>query len=286
MRRTRLLFLALAVAVPATQMQVDRRLGEFRAQEEILYLWSGEQIRRLTPGLENLMADIYWLRTIQYFGGQRAYAEEKRFDLLRPLVEITTTLDPRFEIAYRYGATFLSEAWPVGAGNPKAGIEVLEAGARRNPHNWRLRWDQGIIYFEFLGDHKRAAQVLLEAMKIPGAPFWLETLAADILGRGGDRETARRLWSRMYEQSEGSIRRNAVFHLRKLDALDGVDAIDRLVAEFFKRNGRLARSFEELRREGLLRSAPVDPTGVPFVYDPVTGAVSISKTSTLWRPGD
>jgi len=34
---------------------------------------------------------------------------EKRFDLLVPLVNITIALDPRLEIAYRYGATFLAE---------------------------------------------------------------------------------------------------------------------------------------------------------------------------------
>jgi hypothetical protein len=69
----------------------------------VLYLWSGEHVKRLVPGFENLAADLYWLRTVQYFGGQRLFVSDKRFELLRPLIDITTTLDPRLEIAYRYG---------------------------------------------------------------------------------------------------------------------------------------------------------------------------------------
>jgi hypothetical protein len=68
--------LALAAAIPLVQNAIDARRGRFRAQEEILYVWSGEHVRRLSPGLENLLADIYWLRTVQYFGGQRAFATE------------------------------------------------------------------------------------------------------------------------------------------------------------------------------------------------------------------
>ena len=83
------------MSVPFIQNAVDARRGRYQAQEEVLYLWSGQHVRRLVPGLEDLFADIYWLRTVQYFGGQRAFAEGKRFDLLGPLVDITTTLDPR-----------------------------------------------------------------------------------------------------------------------------------------------------------------------------------------------
>ncbi len=61
-------------AVPWSQARIDERLGSFRAQEEVLYLWSGEHVRRLFPGFEGLAADIYWLRTVQYFGGERVFS--------------------------------------------------------------------------------------------------------------------------------------------------------------------------------------------------------------------
>src|SRR4029078_6303148 len=135
-----------------------------------LYLWSGEHIRRLTPGFENVMADVYWLRTVQYFGGQRAFSTQKRFDLLVPLVNITIALDPRLEIAYRYGATFLAEPWPIGAGRPQEAIALLGRGIARNPHDRRLAQALVLFYFFFMKDPAKASQVLLDTAKIPGAP--------------------------------------------------------------------------------------------------------------------
>ncbi len=158
-RRLAVLLLALVPAVPWSQSRIDRRVGVWRAQEEVLYLWSGDQVRNLFPGFEGLAADVYWLRTVQYYGGQKAFSTERDFALLRPLVEITTSLDPRLDIAYRYGAVFLSEPPPAGAGRPQEGIEVLEKGARAMPESWRLRQHLGFFHFLYLGDARRAAAI-------------------------------------------------------------------------------------------------------------------------------
>ena len=133
----------------------------------------------LFPGFEGLAADVYWLRTVQYFGGQKAFTQGRDFALLRPLIEITTTLDPRLEIAYRYGAMFLSESPPGGAGRPKEGIEVLEKGARNLPGSWRLRQHLGFFHFLYLKDAHTAAAVLEEAAELPGCRL----LAEDPCGR-------------------------------------------------------------------------------------------------------
>ncbi|HSB60454.1 MAG TPA: hypothetical protein VLI67_01960, partial [Vicinamibacteria bacterium] len=194
--------LVLVPAVPWLQRGVDGTLGEFRAQEEALYLWSGKHVQAVVPGFEAIAADLYWLRTVQYFGGQRAFTRNKDFALLYPLIDITTTLDPRLEIAYRYGAVFLSEPPPTGAGRPREGVAILERGSRALPDSWRLRQDLGFFYFLFLKDAQKASEVLTEASKIPGAAFWLQAMAADLLAKGGDRQKSRRMWQRMYEQAE------------------------------------------------------------------------------------
>lgn len=287
MRRTGGPWLLLAAAVPLLQMRVDASLGEFRAQEEVLYLWKGEQVKRLFPGFEGLMADVYWLRTVQYFGGQRAFAKEKRFDLLEPLIDITVTLDPMFEIAYRYGAVFLSEPPPIGAGRPEAGVALLVRGCHALPRAWFLHQLRGFFTYFFLRDAEKAAAALLEASKIPGAPFWMKTTAADFLAKGGEREKSRRLWQEMYRQfEEGPLRDNALAQMQRLDALDQADALNRSIEAFASRMGRRPLSLADLARTGLLPFLLVDPTGVPFEYDPAEGKAKISKRSTLWRrPG-
>jgi hypothetical protein len=277
------LALAAAAAVPWAQARVDRSLGASRAQDEVLYLWQGSQVKRLVPGFEHLAADIYWLRTVQYFGAERLYAAVKRFDLLYPLIEITTTLDPRMEIAYRYGAVFLAEPFPIGAGRPDLGVAVLERGVRNNPTSWRLYQELGFFHFVYLHDPKRAAGILVEASRIPGAAFWLKSLAAEILGKGGERNIARRMWREMYEQSEGALKENAKVHIQALDALDAVDRLNERVAAFRARTGRLPRDLGELVAAGLARGPLVDPALVPFEYDPLTGKAEVSRLSPLRR---
>jgi hypothetical protein len=275
----------LLALVPLVQRQVDSRLRAFAGSDESLYLWSGAQVRRLAPGLEDLMADVYWLRTVQYFGGRTAFQANQGYPLLGPLLDITVTLDKRMEIAYRYGAVFLSQPPPRGAGRPKDAIALLERGVAAQPGNWRLRQELGFCHYLYLHDNRTAARILDRAADLPGAPFWLRTLAADVLLRGGDRATSRRIWERLYEQSEeGAIRDNAQFQLQVIDALDEADRLAGLVRVFTERMGRKPTSLDELVSAGMLRRPPRDIAGVPFEYHPDTGRVTIGRGSVLWRP--
>jgi len=280
-----LLPLLLWALVPLIQRPLDARLGPLQVADETLYLWSGAQVRRVAPGLENLLADVYWLRTVQYFGGQRAFAGGRGYPLLGPLVDITVTLDPQMEVAYRYGAIFLSEPLPLGAGRPRDGIALLEKGVAAQPDNWRLRQDLGFYHFLFLHDARRASEILDEAANLSGAPFWLRTLAADVLSKSGDRSTSRRIWQRLYEQAEElALRNNAWVQIAFLDTLDEADRLAGLAREFADRTGRRPGSLDELVSAGLLSRRPADIAGVPFEYDPQTGEVAIGRDSPLRRP--
>ena len=277
--------LLLAAAIPLCQVRVDRRLGGFRAQEEVLYLWSGPQVKRLAAGFEGLAADLYWLRTVQYFGGTRVFSEDRKFELLEPLIDITVTLDPRMEVAYRYGAIFLAEPAPIGAGRPQAAVALLERGVRENPLNWRLHKELGYFHFLFLHEPEEGARILTEASKIPGAAYWLKTLAAELLTQGGDRAMSRRIWQQMYDESEpGAIKQNARTHLQLLDTAEMVTLLQARVGEFERRLGRRPHALAELVAAGFVREVPPDPAGTPFEYDQNTGLVGVSKKSVLWRP--
>ena len=280
---SRLLLLLLAIATPIVQMQIDGQLGAGRSQHEILYLWSGEHVKRLAPGLEGVAADIYWLRTVQYFGGQRAFGGGMRFELLKPLIEITVTLDPRMEMAYRYGAIFLAEPTPVGAGQPEDAVALLERGVRALPDKWTLRQDLGFYRFLFLGQPREAANILTEAAELPGAPAWLKNLAADVLAKSGDRETARRMWRRIAEQFEGQMRMNALTQIEVLDAADEADRLSEIVAAYARRAGRRPLVLDELHAAALIRRPALDAKGIPFDYDAETGIVTVSRRSPLWR---
>jgi hypothetical protein len=280
---SRLALALLAIAIPLVQTRIDALLGQFRSQHDVLYLWSGAQVRRLFPGLESVAADIYWLRTVQYFGGQRAFAAGKSFELLRPLIDITVTLDPRLEIAYRYGAIFLAEPPPVGAGQPQEAIALLQRGVLALPQRWTLRQDLAFYRFLYLKQPQEASRILTEASELPGAPAWFKNMAADLIAKGGDREAARRMWARIAQDFEGFMRANALNQIAVLDARIEADRLGALVDEFARRTGKRPESLGELRQAGLLEGDPQDAMGVPFEYERQTGRVSVSRRSPLWR---
>lgn len=273
---------ALFLAVVAVQSRIDESFGEYRSTEEILYIDNPRVLKKLLVGFENVAADLYWLRTVQYFGGKRRDAANKDYNLLEPLLRITVTLDPKFKIAYTYGATFLSEPFPDGAGMPSKGIALIDDGIRQHPGHWRFYLDKGFLYYWYLRDFDKAAEIFLEGAKLQGAPFWLKTAAGRTLVEGGDRQTARSLWHVLHDTAETPQQRdNAVIHLRQLDALDQLDGLRRVAAVFGERTGRYPQTWAELISSGLLTAAPVDPTGAPYVLDPSRGEVRLSPESKL-----
>src|SRR4030095_1933213 len=125
-----MLLLLAGTGVYSSQKAIDVRAGQFRSTEEVLYLPSGKVIKTLSLGHNGLLADVYWMRAVQYYGGKRL-KNEKRFDLLDPLIGIATTLDPQLIHDYRFGAIFLSERSPVAARQPAKALALLKQGIER-----------------------------------------------------------------------------------------------------------------------------------------------------------
>ena len=264
------------------QRRIDERFGRYRLIEETLYIENGEALKKAVLGFDSLAADIYWLRTVQYFGGQRRFSEEKRFDLLEPLLNITTTLDPNLKIAYTYGATFLSEPWPRGAASPHKGLALIDKGIENHPEHWRFYLDKGFIYFWFLQDYEKAAEIFLDGSKLPGAPYWMVATAGRTLTRGGDRQTARELWKILHDVAENDqMRHNAMVHLWQLDALDEMDVLNSQARRFESEKGHFPETWEEMIAAGYLRDEPADPSGTPYVLEPQRERVYIDRTSAL-----
>lgn len=269
-------------AIYFLQQRINGIIGEYHQTEDVLFLPSGYVVKKLSLGFESLVADIYWIRAIQYYGGGRMKDPTRRFDLLAPLLDITTTLDPAIIPVYQFGAVFLSEPPPIGAGDPGRAIALLEKGIASNRDNPDLYLSLGFVYYWQLKDYKRAAQAFLE-----GAPYqkgnpWLKTLAAFTLSRGGDLATSRYLWQQLYQTAENDhARSNALAHLKALRAEEDMIALRKLVEVFRQRLGRPPRNFGELVLRGYLREIPLDPSGVPYLMDASTGEVFLSADTKM-----
>ena len=162
-------------------------------QDEVL-VRSPRLMKLLTLEYAPLVADIYWTRAVQYYGGKRL-GQDTNLESLWPLLDVATTLDPNLIPAYRFGATFLGEPEPRGAGRPDLAVKLLERGIQANPEFWRLNQDLGNVYYLELKDYPKAGQAYLDGSKKPGAAPWMKVMAARLLEKGDSRETAAMLWS-------------------------------------------------------------------------------------------
>jgi hypothetical protein len=225
---------------------------------------------------------MYWIRAIQHYGGDRLSPERQhRYELLAPLLELTTALDPYFTIAYRFGAIFLSEPYPGGPGDPDAAIALLQKGIGVQPTKWQYYHDIAFVYYWHKQDPVTASAWFKKGGDQPGAPNWLGPVAANMLIEGGDRAKARFLWSQILQSEEPWLQKSAQRTLQQLDALDAIDQLQQIVEKFPPAPGG-QHSWEGLVQRRILRGIPVDPAGVPFALDPETGEVSLAKSSPLF----
>ena len=257
---------ALTVAI-ALQVIRDRRYTmDDTSAEQLLYVRSPAAVGRIVLGFDALAADVYWIRAIQHYGSGRLAPEgiRRRSELLYPLLDLTTSLDPYFNIAYRFGAIFLSEAYPGGAGRPDLAIALLQKGIAAQPDRWHYYHDIGFVHYWAMQDRRGAAEWFRKAAERPGAPNWLLPIAAAMLTETTDRTAARYLWRQILDADDEWLRQRAIRGLMQIDALDQIDRLNGLVAT------------------GALKSLPADPAGVPYEIDPATRRVTVSKRSPLF----
>jgi len=247
---------------------VDKVRGKQATLEDVIYVRSGKVLNRLSLGYSGLLADIYWTRAVQYFGTKHQ-RDEVRYDLLYPLLDITTDLDPHLIIAYEFGSIFLSQAPPAGAGQPDKAAKLVEKGIRENPNYWRLYFTLGYIHYFDRKDYKAAQMAFQKGSEIPGALNWMKVMAAVLAQHAGETGTSMEIWRKLYETSEDpAIKQNAVQHFAALQVDEEVRELEARIRAYRERTKQEPRGWSDLVRVGLLRAIPRDPNGVPYLLTP------------------
>ena len=206
------------------------------------------------------------------------------------MMPITTSLDPNFNIAYEFGAFFLSEKKPGGPGRSDLAIRLLEKGIAARPDRWQYPYDVGFVHYRD-GDYEQAAQWFTRAAETTGAQkegeradIWLRPLAASTLAAGGDTKSSRVLYEQLLKSDAAWLRADATRRLRQLDAIEAVAYLEQLTARYERQFGNPPPDWDALVRvPGFLPQAPpLDPEGHPYVLNPWWGDVTVSEDSPLW----
>ena len=198
MRRPTVLFLcgaAIVCGLVASTVWVQRYRYRPYLYEK-LYLPTGKFVEQLSLGYREVVADVVWLSAVQYYGDFRKGNHDLKY--FRGLIDITTTLDPHFSFAYRFGALVVSE----DAGAFEEGIDILKQGMAHNPKSWELPFEIGFLNFVNRKDTRMAARYFELASKMPGAPEYTERFAAFVYSKSGDTASSIRMWEEYMEHAE------------------------------------------------------------------------------------
>ena len=255
----------------------------------------GSRLKGFVLGMDGLIADWYWMQSLQYIGKKMLSSEKINLDdlrdlnprLLYPYLENATDLDPHFIEAYSYGAIVLP------AIDPDKAIAIAEKGIANNPNAWRLYQYLGYIYWR-LKQYDKAAEIYDKGSTVPGAAPFMKLMVASMKTNGGSRSTAREIYRQMLSGSdEESVRNAAEKRLKELDSFDERDAIDKALAEFRERSGRCANNLSEILPMLVPVKLPenrdfhidksnrlVDPTGAPYLLDKEKCRVQLDAATT------
>ena len=258
---------------------------------------NGSRLKGFALGFEGLMADWYWMRSLQYIGGKliKSNAEFVNIDdlsnlnprLLYPMLQNATDLDPHFIAAYSYGAVVMP------AIDKEKAIEIAQKGIANNPTEWRLYQYLGYIYWK-IGRYDLAADTYERGSEIAGAPPFMRLMAASMKTEGGSRTTAREIFRQMLADSDDPmVKLTAERRLKELDSLDEREAIDTALADFRERTGRCASTLAEIAPSLLQVKLPagnefmvdragnlIDPTEAPYVLDKENCRVKLDAART------
>ena len=255
--------------------------------------FQGRRLKGFALGAEGLLADWYWIRSLQYIGAKIVRTDSAQLNiddltplnprLLYPMLDNATDLDPSFMAAYSYGAIMLPTI------DASHAIALTEKGIKDNPNAWRLHQYLGYIYWR-AEEFEKAAETYDAGSKIAGAPPFLKQMAAAMRAQGGSRDTARLIYSQMLAESEDrQSRESAQLRLMQLDSMDQLDAINAILKQQPTCPTSLSPILSQLRNVRLPhdnefklndRNELTDPTGVPYLFDRGSCTASVDQKNS------
>jgi tetratricopeptide (TPR) repeat protein len=205
--------LLITGAVAAGLLRIlDSSRPKAATNADVPWLPPASAVRVMSLGYHALAADLFWFRTVQYFGER--IQSDTRFPYLYRLVDLATSLDPHFLDAYQLGGLFLS----IGRAFPEA-IAIYRKGIEHNPDRWELPYELGRMYFLDLGDIPAALEWFERANTLSGRPPYVPRMVAILRARVGLIEAALEMWEQIHKTTDNTwIRERAAQEIGKLRA--------------------------------------------------------------------
>ena len=222
-----------------------------------MYFPSGIAIRALSMGFYAPLADLVWLRFIQYYGTHRL--TDGKFEFMYHILNVLATLDPMYLPTYSVGSLMLT----LDAQRPDQAKELLKKGMQTNPEEWRLPFIYAFIHYAFLKQYEVSEIYFLLSAQKPNAPEISKRWAAfTTYKKLGDLKTALALWLDLYNNTDNPEEKAiAELYIRDIKMELDIEFLNKKIKEFTEKFGSKPDNLKELITHKLISSIPDEPHG-------------------------
>lgn len=229
--------------------------------------FGAETIKLASFGAKEFLADWYWLKLIQYYGGGDPQGKYRK---LAELFNVVTELSPKYAAAYQTGLLILP-----GEGFIDESLKLGAKGQQNLPEKWEIPYYTGIVYHVYKKDFVAAAKKFDEAAALPGAPQTTKLFAAIYYNQANERQTAYQIFKTVYETSDNEFAKERA--KKYVEHLDVYFFLEDATKNFRSRFGRYPTTLDELVTRNVIKGIPPSPLNIPFTINSETGQISESK---------
>lgn len=270
---TLVLFLLLASATSLALRHLVAQVPQISAAQtqarEALYLPSGKGLQALSFGYENVLADVLWFNTINYFG--KHHRSDQNYRWLAHMCNLVSDLNPRALHVYDFCGTML--AWE--ANSAQASVDLFSKAIAQFPDEWKLYYQRGFAYMFFLKDTERAQADFLKSATLPGAHSLVKRLAAKRLAASESADAAIEFLTDLLQGEKDPAEKSALeSRLREAYYERDFQLLERARDMYKQKTGQFPARLQDLADSGILQSEFKDPFGGSYVIDPNSGEIA------------
>jgi len=203
----------------------------------------------LSFGYTNLLADYFWLYTVQYLG---SHVIDGSYKSLNALFTLVNGLDPYFQYPYKMALLIFADY------NLDQAIEIGKTGMKYNPENYEIPYFLGYTH-SFLKDNPSLGAAYFDyAGSVPGAPKVYSQIGSAMRRQSGLLERSYEFWLHVISNSKDTEElRKANTEIIRISNMIYLRDFAKKYIEIFKKDPDFY--MHDLVNKGIIPKIPDDP---------------------------
>jgi len=181
--------------------RVDAAKPQDWQKDQMTYLPSGKYLKPMVLGFDEAAASLLWVKGVVYFG--EAYLTHGDDRWMGHILDIVTTLNPRFKEAYQFAASLLTKD---STEIPNT-LQLIHRGLAEFPDQWQWRVSAALARLKLDSNYLAAAEDLKPVAADTSVPKYIKGLLARFLEKGGGDKVAIGFLTGQYLRTENAMQK-------------------------------------------------------------------------------